>query len=107
MPQFPPSQPVLVAQIYSRLVAANVKMTLETVYPDEHPVRLVHAAGTDQELVEDLKLYEIDRSRAIGLLTALYLPPLAPGCFLRKLPRDYRPAARSRMVARGIANRLT
>jgi len=29
-------------------------------------------------VVEDLKLYEIDRSLKIGLLTALYLPPLAP-----------------------------
>jgi tetrapyrrole methylase family protein / MazG family protein len=77
MPQFPSSQPALVAQIYSRQVAANVKMTLGTVYPDEHPVRLVHNAGTDRQKVEDLKLYEIDRSKEIGLLTALYLPPLA------------------------------
>lgn len=76
-PQFSPSQPVLVAQIYSRQVAANVKLTLNAVYPDEHPVRLVHAAGTDHELVEELKLYEIDRSRSIGLLTSLYLPPFA------------------------------
>jgi tetrapyrrole methylase family protein / MazG family protein len=76
-PQIIPSQPMLVAQIYSRQVAANVKLTLNSVYPDEHPVKLVHAAGTDQEKVEDLKLYEIDRSRSIGLLTALYLPPLA------------------------------
>jgi len=78
MPQFPSSQPVLVAQIYSRQVAANVKLTLNSVYPDEHPVKLVHAAGTDAQLVEELKLFEIDRSRSIGLLTALYLPPLAP-----------------------------
>jgi tetrapyrrole methylase family protein / MazG family protein len=75
-PQFSPAQPALVAQIYSRQVAANVKLTLNAVYPDEHPVRLVHAAGTADELVEDLKLYEIDRSRSIGLLTALYVPPL-------------------------------
>jgi tetrapyrrole methylase family protein / MazG family protein len=75
-PQFNSSQPVLIAQIYSRQVAANVKLTLNAIYPDDHPVRLVHAAGTDQEVVEDLKLYEIDRSRQIGLLSALYLPPL-------------------------------
>ena len=76
-PQFSPAQPALIAQIYSRQVAANVKLTLNAVYPDDHPVKLVHAAGTAQELVEDLKLYEIDRSRSIGLLSALYLPPLA------------------------------
>ena len=53
VPAFPPDMPVLVAQVYSRLVAAEVKMTLNTVYPDEHPVRLVHAAGTKDEIIED------------------------------------------------------
>jgi tetrapyrrole methylase family protein/MazG family protein len=79
VPTFPPDVPVLIAQIYSRLVASEVKMTLNTIYPDEHPVRLVHAAGTKDELVEDLKLYEIDRSEHIGLLTGLYVPPLGEG----------------------------
>lgn len=76
---FPPDVPVLIAQIYSQLVAAEVKMTLNTVYPDEHPVRLVHAAGTKDEVVEEIPLYEMDRSKHTGLLTALYLPPLAEG----------------------------
>jgi tetrapyrrole methylase family protein/MazG family protein len=79
VPAFPPDMPVLVAQIYSRLIASEVKMTLNAVYPDKHPVRLVHAAGTRDELVEDLKLYEIDRSGHIGLLTSLYVPPLEEG----------------------------
>ncbi|MBI4732575.1 MAG: nucleoside triphosphate pyrophosphohydrolase [Chloroflexi bacterium] len=76
---FPPDVPVLIAQIYSQIVAAEVKMTLNTVYPDEHPVRLVHAAGTKDEVVEEIPLYEMDRSKHTGLLTALYLPPLAEG----------------------------
>jgi tetrapyrrole methylase family protein/MazG family protein len=79
VPAFPPDVPVLIAQIYSRLVASEVKMTLNAIFPDEHPVRLVHAAGTKDELVEDLKLYEIDRSEHIGLLTSLYVPPLGEG----------------------------
>jgi tetrapyrrole methylase family protein/MazG family protein len=79
VPAFPPDIPVLVAQLYSRLVASEVKMTIGETYPDEHPVRLVHAAGTKDELVEDLKLYEIDRSERIGLLTSLYVPPLGEG----------------------------
>jgi tetrapyrrole methylase family protein/MazG family protein len=78
-PTFPPDMPVLVAQIYSRMVAAEVKMTLNTIYPDEHPVRMVHAAGTDEELIEDLPLYKMDRSKYIGLLTVLYVPPLGEG----------------------------
>jgi tetrapyrrole methylase family protein / MazG family protein len=78
VPPFPPSAPALIAQIYSRQVASDLKLTLMAVYPDEHPVRLVHAAGTAEEMVEDLPLYEIDRSQHTGLLTTLYLPPLAP-----------------------------
>jgi tetrapyrrole methylase family protein / MazG family protein len=79
IPAFPPDMPVLVAQVYSRLVAAEVKMTINTVYPDEHPVRLIHAAGTKNEIIEDIPLYEIDRSEHIGLLTVLYVPPLGEG----------------------------
>ncbi len=78
-PQFPPSRPVLIAQIYSRLVAAEVKQTLMEVFPDEHPVKLIHAAGTVNQLVEHLSLYEIDRSPHIGLLTSLYVEPLPRG----------------------------
>ncbi len=75
-PSFPPSSPALICQIYSRPVAADLKLTLMAVYPDEYPVKLVHAAGTDRQVVEELCLYEIDRSELIGLMTVLYLPAL-------------------------------
>jgi tetrapyrrole methylase family protein/MazG family protein len=65
VPAFPPDVPALVA--------------LNATYPDEHMVRLVHAAGTPAELVEDLPLYEIDRSEYIGLLSVLYVPALGEG----------------------------
>lgn len=77
-PQTPPSSPVLIAQIYSRMVASDVKLTLMNTYPDDHPVRLVHSAGTDKELVEDLPLYAVDHSEHLGLLSALFVPPLSP-----------------------------
>ena len=79
VPAFPPDSPVLIAQLYSRMVASEVKMTLNAIYPDMHPVKLVHAAGTPEERVESLPLYEIDRSSHIGLLSVLYVPPLAEG----------------------------
>ena len=82
VPPFPPDAPALIAQIYSAQVASDVKLTLMEVYPDEHPVRLVHAAGTPAAQVEELALYEIDRSPSIGLLTTLYLPPLGPATSL-------------------------
>ncbi|MDY6873091.1 MAG: MazG family protein, partial [Chloroflexota bacterium] len=75
-PGFPPSAPALIAQIYSKAVASDVKLTLMTVYPDEHPVRLVHEVGTPDELVEDLPLYELDHSPHLGLLSSLFVPAL-------------------------------
>jgi tetrapyrrole methylase family protein / MazG family protein len=77
-PGFPPSAPALIAQIYDRDVAAELKLTLMAAYPDEHPVRLVHAAGTKDGRVEDLPLHAIDKSPQIGLLSTLYIPPLGP-----------------------------
>ncbi len=76
VPSFPTSLPAVIAQVHSRSVASELKLTLNALYPDEHPVKLVHAAGTSEQFVESLPLYEIDRSRRIGLLTALYVPPL-------------------------------
>lgn len=76
VPIFPTSAPAIIAQIHSRLVASDVKLALNALYPDDHPVTLIHAAGTPQQAVENLALYEIDRSPQIGLLTALYVPPL-------------------------------
>lgn len=84
-PTFSSDAPVLIAQVYSQLVASEVKSTLNTIFPDQHPVRLVHAAGTPDQIVEDLPLFEIDRSRHIGGLTALFVPPLGPGTSLEAL----------------------
>ena len=79
VPPFPPDAPALIAQIHSKEVANEVKLTLMESYPDEHPVKLVHAAGTPDQLVEEIPLHAIDQSQSIGLLTSLYLPPLEKG----------------------------
>jgi len=38
VPPFPPSMPAIVAQIHSPAVATEVKLTLMSIFPDEHPV---------------------------------------------------------------------
>ena len=75
-PPFPPDTPALVGQLYSRLVAADVKLTLLNQYPPEHPASLLHMAGTDEGWREDLPLAEIDHSESIGYMTTLFLPGL-------------------------------
>jgi tetrapyrrole methylase family protein/MazG family protein len=79
VPSFPADAPALIAQVHSKEVANSLKLTLMEIYPDEHPVRLVHAAGTAQLVVEDLPLHTIDQSPHIGLLSSLYLPALVKG----------------------------
>jgi tetrapyrrole methylase family protein/MazG family protein len=78
-PSFPPDQPALIVQVYSNQVASDLKLTLMAIYPDQHLVSLVHHAGTPDLIIENIPLYELDRSQWIGNRTALYLPPLAQG----------------------------
>jgi tetrapyrrole methylase family protein/MazG family protein len=80
IPTFQPDVPVIVAQIYSQQIASDVKLIISNIYPDEHPIQLVHGAGTEHQIVEHLALFELDRSPHIGLLSALYIPPLEEGC---------------------------
>lgn len=75
-PQFQPDVPALIAQVYSRQIAAELKVTLTALYPDEFMVKLVHAAGTPEAVVEELPLHQIDQSEHIGKLSSLYLPAL-------------------------------
>lgn len=72
-----PDRPAIVAQLYSRLLASEVKIVLLNTYPDAHPVTLVRAAGTMEQALQSLPLYELDHQTAtFDHLTALYLPPL-------------------------------
>ncbi len=77
-PPLNPDFPALVGQLYSRALAADVKLTLMNQYPDDHEVALVHAAGTLEQRVVRLPLYELDRREGIAHLSTLYVPPL-PG----------------------------
>lgn len=71
-----PDVPLLLGQVYNRLMASEVKLALMAHYPDEHEVTLIHAAGTAEQRLERTPLYAIDRSEAVDHLTSLYVPPL-------------------------------
>ena len=75
-PPLNPEYPALLGQVYSAAVASNVKLTLMNQYPDEFAIKLIHAAGTPDAQVEELPLYEIDRSAHIGHMTSLFVPAL-------------------------------
>jgi len=68
--------PTIVLQLYSPQVASEVKLHLSRVWPDDHLVQVVRAAGVEgHERVETVPLYEIDRLDWVDYLTSLYVPP--------------------------------
>ncbi len=74
-PTTSPDHPLLLAQLYSRALASDVKLTLLSAYPEEHPVFLVRQAGTSRATARELPLYRLDHSDVIfDHLTALYVP---------------------------------
>lgn len=78
-PKFPPNVPTLIAQVHSKDIAAEMKIILEGQYDEEMLVKLVHAAGTENKIVEELPLYQIDQSEHIGNLSSLFIPALEKG----------------------------
>lgn len=79
-PQFNADLPVLIGQLYSRDLATDVKLVLMMLYPDEHEITLIRAAGTEHESIRAIPLHELDRCQEIDHLTSLYVPPLSePG----------------------------
>jgi len=66
----------VIAQVYDRLTASDVKLTLMDVYPDEYPVTVATAVGiSGMERVETVPLYELDRVDHFGNLSLVYVAP--------------------------------
>ena len=80
-PQVEVGLPLVVGQLYSTQVASDVKLTLMNVYPDEHLVTVVKAAGTIQQSLHTRPLLELDHGDDFDHLTTLYVPPLRYGSF--------------------------
>lgn len=75
-PQIDPKLPALVAQVYARQVAGDVKLVLLNAYPPDHPVTRLHAVGTATQTTVTVPLAELDHSDAFDHLTSIYVPPL-------------------------------
>ena len=76
-PPVNPDFPLLLGQVYSRMLANELKLVLTAVYPDKHPVTLIHRAGNDDQTIEKIPLYAIDRSDQVSHLTSLFVPSLS------------------------------
>lgn len=75
-PPLSSEMPLLLGQVFNRMLASELKLALMNLYPDEHEVMLVHNAGMASLMIENLPLYSIDRSDNLTHLTCLFVPPL-------------------------------
>lgn len=65
------------SQVYDRFVASHVKLTLLEDLPPDYPVKVVEAAGSQQEKIIDVQLEELDRVFPnVHNLISLYIPPV-------------------------------
>jgi tetrapyrrole methylase family protein / MazG family protein len=67
---------IIISQVYDQFIASNVKLTLMELLPDDYEVYIVTAAGSRDEVIEKLPLYELDRKVTINNLTSIYVPPI-------------------------------
>lgn len=75
--QLNPRMHMLVGQVYNRLVASDVKLSLMEVYPDDHMVTIGTALGIQSlEQIMEVPLYELDRHDKFTDLTTVYVPPV-------------------------------
>ena len=70
------TQHIIIGQVYDAYTASEVKLTLMEKYPDEYEVAVVTAAGSQNETVEWMPLYELDRMQGLSNLTSVYVPPV-------------------------------
>jgi tetrapyrrole methylase family protein / MazG family protein len=96
LPDVSPTRPVLLAQVYSPTVASAAKLALTLIFPDQHPITVIRAAGVPgAEQVERRSLFELDRC-TVDHLTSVWIEPLTELDATRSPMTLHRIAARLR-----------
>lgn len=71
------TQHVVVGQVYDQMSASAVKLALMERLPAEYLITVVTAAGSAEESLLTVPLFELDRVASLSNLTAVYVPPVA------------------------------
>ena len=71
--------PLMITQVYSQMVASDLKIALMDVLPDEYEIYFLRNLGLPDEECRPIKLFELDRQPNIDHLTSAYIPPMAEG----------------------------
>ncbi|MEK4873227.1 nucleoside triphosphate pyrophosphohydrolase [Bacillus sp. FSL W8-0102] len=66
---------IIIGQVYDSFVASDVKLTLMEKYPDDYPIYIVQAAGSSEEKIAKVPLYQLDHEiSSVNNLTSIYVP---------------------------------
>lgn len=65
---------LMIVQVYAQHIASEVKLALSEIYPDTYPITVVKSAGIEnEERIEEIPLYQLDRLDWIDHLTTVYI----------------------------------
>ena len=70
--------PLMITQVYSQLVASDLKIALMDSLDDDYEIFFLRNLGLPDEECRPVKLYELDRQPHIDHLTSVYVPPVPP-----------------------------
>ncbi len=68
--------PLMITQVYSKLVASDLKLSLMDTLDDDYEVYFLRNLGLPDEECRPVKLYELDRQPHIDHLTSVFVPPV-------------------------------
>lgn len=68
-------QHLIFCQVYDRMIASEIKLSLLEDLPADYPITFVEAAGSTTETLTTVPLKEMDHSLEISNLRSVYIPP--------------------------------
>lgn len=70
------SYPLMITQVYSRILASDLKIMLMEPLPDDYEIYFLRNLGLPDAECRPIPLYELDRQENIDHLTSVYIPPI-------------------------------
>lgn len=71
-----PGNHLIIMQVYHSFIAGDVKLSLMDIYPADHEICIVDAAGSAEEKTTWIPLFELDYFEDVHNLRSVYVPPL-------------------------------
>lgn len=68
--------PLMITQVYSQLVASDLKIALMENLPDDYELYFLRNMGLPDEECRPIQLFELDRQPHIDHLTSVYIPSM-------------------------------